>query len=145
MPNRTARQTSSSFELIACPAIPAAPPYNPAMFRTSCVSSPTNKCRWSANETEHAMKRTIVVLAVLLASALSAHAAPVKKHLRVANGRACHDILLAGDNAVSYGLGSASGQVPLPRKDCYHRSRETNEESESDMLNRRNWDLGIFN
>jgi hypothetical protein len=90
------------------------------------------------------MKGTIVVAAALLASALSAHAAPIKKHLRVVNGRACHDTLLTGDNAVSYGLGIANGQVALPRKDCYPRSRKANEESESDMLNRRNWDLGIF-
>jgi len=40
------------------------------------------------------MKRVIVVTAVLLASALSAHAAPVKKHLRVVNGRSCHEILI---------------------------------------------------
>jgi hypothetical protein len=36
------------------------------------------------------MKRVIVVAAALLASALSAHAAPVKKHLRVANRPECH-------------------------------------------------------
>jgi hypothetical protein len=91
---------------------------------------------------EDTMKRAIVVAAALLASALSAHATPVKKHLRVANGRACHEIVVTGDNAVSYGLAIAGGQIPLPRKDCYPRSRKAN--AESDMLNRRNWDLGIF-
>jgi hypothetical protein len=42
---RTARQSSSSFELICLlpAAIPAAPPYNRVIFRTPCVSSPTNK------------------------------------------------------------------------------------------------------
>jgi hypothetical protein len=41
---RTARQTSSSFELICLlpAAIPAAPRYNRVIFRTSCVSSPTD-------------------------------------------------------------------------------------------------------
>jgi hypothetical protein len=57
---------------------------------------------WSANETEDTMKRVIVVAAVLLASVLSAHAAPVKKHLRVVNGRSCHEILITKDNAMSY-------------------------------------------
>jgi hypothetical protein len=79
--------------------------------------------RWSSNETEDAMKRTIVVTVALLASALSAHAAPVKKHLRVVNERPCHKIVLTGDNAVSWALGIASGQIPLPRMDelerCY--------------------------
>jgi hypothetical protein len=80
--------------------------------------------RWSANETEDAMKLTIVVTAALLASALSAHAAPGKKHLRVVNGRACHDTVLTGDNAVRYGLGIANGTIPLPRKtECNTRSR----------------------
>ena len=60
------------------------------------------------------MKRAIVVTAALLASALSAHAAPVKKHPRVVNGRACHRIVVAGDDAVRYALGIASGQIPLP-------------------------------
>src|ERR1700689_3689625 len=50
--------------------------------------------RWSANETADSMKRIIVVTAALLASALSAHAAPVKQPLRVVNGRACHEIVL---------------------------------------------------
>jgi len=81
--------------------------------------------RWSANETEDAVKRVIVVTAALLASALSAHAAPVKKHLRVVNGRACHEILLTGDNAVNYALGIASGQIALPSvprmKQCFTR------------------------
>jgi hypothetical protein len=78
--------------------------------------------RWSANETEDAMKRTIVVTAVLLASALSAHAAPVK---RVANGRPCHEIVLSKDNAVSYAMGIASGTIALPSvsrmKQCFTR------------------------
>jgi hypothetical protein len=76
--------------------------------------------RWSANETEDAMKLTIVVTAALLASTLSAHAAPVKKHLRVVNGRSCgHEILLTGDAAVSYALGLGSGTIPMPRIHCY--------------------------
>jgi hypothetical protein len=69
------------------------------------------------------MKRAIVVTAVLLASALSAHAAPVKKHLRVANGRACHEIVLTKNEAVSWALGIAGGQIPLPSvarmKQCF--------------------------
>lgn len=60
------------------------------------------------------MKRVIVVTAVLLASALSAHAAPVKKHLRVVNGSACHETLITRDNAMSYALGTFSGAIPLP-------------------------------
>jgi hypothetical protein len=74
-------------------------------------------------ETEDAMKRVIVVTAVLLASALSAHAAPLKKHLRVANGRACHEVVLKKNEAVSWAFGIASGQFPLPSvarmKQCY--------------------------
>jgi hypothetical protein len=84
--------------------------------------------RWSSNETKDAMKHAIIVVAALLASALSAHAAPVKKHLRVVSGQACHDIL------------------------CHSRSRKVAghprrvpDQSESDMLNQRNWVLGIFN
>jgi hypothetical protein len=79
----------------------------------------------SANETEDAMKRVIVVTAVLLASALSAHAAAVKKHLRVVNGRSCHEILITKDNAMSYAWGIYSGTVPLPSvsrmQQCYTR------------------------
>jgi hypothetical protein len=77
--------------------------------------------RWSANETEDAMKLTIVVAAALLASALSAHAAPVKKHLRVVNGRSCHDTLLTGDAAVNYALAIGTGTMPLPRLECFRR------------------------
>jgi len=91
------------------------------------------------------MKRAFVGAAALLASALSAHAAPVKKHLRVVNARACHDTLLRRDDAVRYALGIASGTMPMPRKDCYPRSRKVDGGSESDMLNQRNWVLGIFN
>jgi hypothetical protein len=75
------------------------------------------------------MKRAIVVAAVLLASALSAHAAPVKKHVRVVNGRACHEIVVTDANAVAYGLGIFSGQIPLPRRECYPQGK-TNEGSE---------------
>jgi hypothetical protein len=80
--------------------------------------------RWSANDTEDAMKRTIVVAAVLLASALSAHAAPVKKHVRVVNRHAaCHEVVVTGDDAVRYALGVASGTIPLPSvqrmQQCY--------------------------
>ena len=99
--------------------------------------------RRSANETQDAMKRTIVVTAALLASALSAHAAPVKKHLRVVNGPACHKIVVTKDNAVSYALGIASGQIPLPQMDelrrCYPRTRDN---EGSDEVNR-NLILGI--
>jgi hypothetical protein len=77
--------------------------------------------RWSANETADAMKRIIVVTAALLASALSAHAAPVKKHLRVVNGRPCHEIVLTKNDAVRYALGIASGQSPLPQWDEIRR------------------------
>ena len=75
------------------------------------------------------MKRTIVVTAALLASALSAHAAPVKKHLRVVNGSSCHETLITRDNAMSYALGIFSGTISLPSvarmKQCY--TRESNE------------------
>jgi hypothetical protein len=88
--------------------------------------------RWSANETEDAVKRVIVVTAALLASALSAHAAPVKKHLRVVNGRACHEIVLTKNEAVRYALGIASGQSSLPQWDEIRRCapRVSNEEFE---------------
>jgi hypothetical protein len=89
--------------------------------------------RWSANETEDAMKRIIFVTAALLASALSAHAAPVKKHPRVVNARACHTIVVTDDNAVSYALGIFSGQIPLPQKECYPRGPDN---SGSEHLNR---------
>jgi hypothetical protein len=87
---------------------------------------------WSANATEDAMKRTIVVTAALLASVLSAHAAPVKKHLRVANGRGCHEVVLGRDAAVRYALGIASGQSQLPQWDAIRRCapRVSNEEFE---------------
>jgi hypothetical protein len=80
----------------------------------------------SANETEGAMKRVIVVTVVLLATtALSAHAAPAKKHLRVVNGRSCHEILITKDNAMSYAWGIYSGTIPLPSvsrmQQCYTR------------------------
>lgn len=77
--------------------------------------------RWSANETEDAVKRVIVVTAALLASALSAHAAPVKKHMRVVHGRACHEIVLTKNDAVRYALGVASGESPLPQWDEIRR------------------------
>jgi hypothetical protein len=77
--------------------------------------------RWSANETEGAMKRTIVVTVALLATALSAHAASPKKHLRVANGRACHEVVLSKNDAVNYALGIASGQSALPQWDAIRR------------------------
>ena len=71
------------------------------------------------------MTRVIVVTAVLLASALSAHAAPVKKHLPVVNGRSCHEIVLGKDDAVSYALGIAGGAIALPSvprmKQCFTR------------------------
>ena len=88
--------------------------------------------RWWANETEDAVKRVIVLSAALLASALSAHAAPVKKHLRVVNGRACHEIVLTKNDAVRYALGIASGQSALPQWDEIRRCapRVSNEEFE---------------
>jgi hypothetical protein len=99
--------------------------------------------RWSANETQDAMKRTFVVAVALMAGALSAHAAPVKKHLRVVNGPPCHRIVVTKDNAVSYALGIASGQIPLPQMDelrrCYPRTRDN---EGSDEVNR-NLILGI--
>ena len=71
------------------------------------------------------MKRVIVVAAVLLASALSAYAAPVKKHLRIVNGRPCHEVLITKDNAMSYAWGIYSGTIPLPSvsrmQQCYTR------------------------
>jgi hypothetical protein len=71
------------------------------------------------------MKRAIVVTAILLASALSAHATPVKKHLRVVNRGACHETLITRDNAMSYALGTFSGAIPLPSvarmQQCYTR------------------------
>src|ERR1700679_986993 len=79
--------------------------------------------RWSANETEDAMKRTILIAAALLASALSANAAPVKKHLRVVHGRACHETVLTGDDAVRYALGIFNGTAPFPRLECYPVAR----------------------
>jgi hypothetical protein len=69
------------------------------------------------------MKCAILVTAALLASALSAHATPIKKHPRVANGRACHEIVLKKNEAVNWALGIASGQIPLPSvarmKQCF--------------------------
>jgi hypothetical protein len=102
------------------------------------------------------MKRTIVVAAALLASALSAHAAPVKKHpapvkkhlsahaapvkkhLRVVNGRACHEIVITNkQDAVRYALGIFSGQIPLPQMDelrrCYPRTPD-NENSDDSLI-----------
>jgi hypothetical protein len=71
------------------------------------------------------MTRVIFVTAVLLASVLSAHAAPVKNHLRVVNGRSCHETLITRDNAMSYALGTFSGAISLPSvsrmKQCYTR------------------------
>ena len=99
--------------------------------------------RWSANESEDAMKRVIVVTAALLASVLSAHAAPVKKHLRVANGRACHEIVLTKNDAVRYALGVASGESPLPQWDEIRRcAPRTRDNENSDEVNR-NLSLGI--
>jgi hypothetical protein len=90
------------------------------------------------------MKRTILVTAALLASALSAHAAPVKKHPRVANGAPCHKIVITKQSdAVRYALGIYSGQIPLPQMDeyrrCYPRTRDN---YNSDEVNR-NLSLGI--
>jgi hypothetical protein len=94
----------------------------------------------SANEMEDAMKRVIVVTAALLASALGAHAAPANKHLRVANGRACHETVLTGADAVNYALGIASGTIALPSvarmRQCY--TRESPEAFERDNPH---WDL----
>jgi hypothetical protein len=89
----------------------------------------------SADETEDAVKRIIVVTAVLLASPLSAHAAPVKKHLRVANGRACHEILITRDNAMSYVWGIYSGAIPLP---SVQRMRQCYTEESADAFARDN-------
>ena len=89
------------------------------------------------------MKRTILVTVALLASALSAHAAPVKKHLQVANGAACHRIVVTGNDAVAYAMGIASGQIAIPKMDdlrrCYPRTRDN---ANSDEVNR-NLSLGI--
>jgi hypothetical protein len=86
------------------------------------------------------MKRIIVVTTALLASALSAHAASVKKHPRVVNARACHETVLTGDAAVNYALGIASGQIALPSvarmKQCF--TRESPEAFERDNPH---WDL----
>jgi hypothetical protein len=94
--------------------------------------------RRSANETEDAMKRTIVVTAALLASALSAHAAPIGKHLQIANGGSCHKVVLTRDDAVSYAMGIASGQIAVPSMDefrrCYPRTRDN---EGSDEVNRK--------
>ena len=90
------------------------------------------------------MKRTIVVTAVLLASALSAHAGPVTKHRRIASGHACHQTVLWGADAVRAGIGMATGAIPMPRKDCpssYTRGRES--ERAWDDYNR-NMSLGIY-
>jgi hypothetical protein len=86
----------------------------------------------SANETENAVKRAIVVTVALLASVLSAHAAPVKKRLRVANGRACHEVVLNKNDAVRYAMGIVSGQSALPQWDEIRRCapRVSNEEFE---------------
>jgi hypothetical protein len=67
------------------------------------------------------VRHVIVVTVALLASALSAHAAPVKKHLRVANGRACHEVVLNRNDAVRYALGVAGGTMPLPQWDEIRR------------------------
>jgi hypothetical protein len=97
------------------------------------------------NETEDAMKRTVVVTAALLASALSAHAAPAGKHPRVANGSSCHRIVITNKaDAVAYALGMYSGQIALPQMDdyrrCYPRTRDN---AGWDELNR-NLSLGIY-
>jgi hypothetical protein len=100
--------------------------------------------RWSANETEDAMKRVIVVTAALLASALSAHAAPVKKRTWFANGRACHEIVITKQSdAIRYALGIYSGQIPLPQMDEIRRcAPRTRDDANSDEVNR-NLSLGI--
>jgi hypothetical protein len=90
------------------------------------------------------MKLAMVVAAALLASALSAHAAPVKKHPRVVNGRSCHKIVITKQNdAMRYALALYSGQIPLPQMDefrrCYPRTRDN---AGSDEVNR-NLSLGI--
>jgi hypothetical protein len=78
------------------------------------------------------MKRAIVVAVALLASALSAQAAPVKAQVRVAYGAACHETVLTGQNAVNYAMGIASGQIALPSMDTIRRCapRVSNEEFE---------------
>jgi hypothetical protein len=88
--------------------------------------------RCSANQTEDAMKRAIVVTVALLASALSAHAAPAKKHVRVAHGAACHETVLGRDAAIAYAMGIASGQSAIPSMDTVRRCapRVSNEEFE---------------
>jgi len=84
------------------------------------------------------MKRTIVVTAALLASALSAHAAPVRKHLRVANGGACHEVVLNKSDAVRYAMGVASGTSPLPQWDKIRRcAPRTSDDAAWDEVNRR--------
>jgi hypothetical protein len=95
-------------------------------------------------EMEDVMKRTIVVAVALLASALSAHAAPVQKHLRVVNGSSCHRIVLTNKaDAVAYALGMYSGQISLPRMDDYRRCYPRTRDNEgSDEVNR-NLSLGL--
>ena len=83
------------------------------------------------------MKRVVVVTAALLASAVSAHAAPVK-HTWVVNGRACHEIVVTKQSdAIRYALGIFSGQIPLPQMDeirrCYPRTRD-NEGSDGRLI-----------
>ncbi len=71
------------------------------------------------------MTRIIFVTAVLLASALGAHAAPVKNHVRVVNRSSCHETLITRANAMSYAMGIFSGAISLPSvsrmKQCYTR------------------------
>jgi hypothetical protein len=100
--------------------------------------------RWSANETEEAVKRTIVVTVALLAGALGAQAAPVQKHLRVVNGSSCHRIVITNKaDTVAYALGMYSGQIALPRMDDYRRCYPRTRDNEgSDEVNR-NLSLGL--
>jgi hypothetical protein len=67
------------------------------------------------------MKRVIVVTAALLASALSAHAAPVQKHLRVVNGPQCHATTIPMGPQVPVALyQDSTGQWRI-RTECYPR------------------------
>jgi hypothetical protein len=142
---RTSIDVASAFALIACgcgdPVSVALQSGNVSNLLHFVANQQMS--RWSASETEEAMKRTIVVTAAPLASALSAYAAPVQKHLRVVNGRACHQIFLTGDNAANYALGIASGQIALPQMDEIRRCAPRTRDNEgSDEVNR-NLSLGL--
>jgi hypothetical protein len=90
----------------------AAPPYNPQGFEPPAFRrrSPNEPVFGQRNGGCH--ETTILVTVALLASALSARAASVKKHLRVANARPCHKIVVTGDGAPK-GAGSSSKREAL--------------------------------